>query len=79
MIVIKKDIQKILRASFEQNNPLSSHISIGFMHLLDKPEQLTKKFLNGNIQTLQYKTNMMTMNLQEDENLSKYLLKFRIL
>ena len=36
IIVIKKDIQPIAGASFEQNNSLSSNISIGSVHLLDK-------------------------------------------
>ena len=33
----QEDIQLIVGASFEQNNSLSSHISIGSVHLLDKP------------------------------------------
>ena len=32
----QEDIQPITGASFEQNNSLSFHISIGFVHLLDK-------------------------------------------
>ena len=31
------DIQPVAGASFEQNNSLSSHISFGFVHILDKP------------------------------------------
>ena len=47
IIVIKKDIKSIVGALFEQNSSLSSHILIGFVHLLDKSEQLMKKSLNG--------------------------------
>ena len=36
IIIIKKDIQLIAGASFEQNSSLSSHILIGVVHLLDK-------------------------------------------
>ena len=36
IIVIKKNFQPIVGASFEQNNSLSFYISIGFVHLLDK-------------------------------------------
>ena len=37
IIIIKKDIQPIAGASFKQNSSLSFHISIGTVHLLDKP------------------------------------------
>ena len=38
IIVTKKDIPQIVGALFAQNNSLSSYISIGSVHLLDKPE-----------------------------------------
>ena len=38
IIVIQRGIQLIGGASFEQNNSLSSYISIGSVHLLEKPE-----------------------------------------
>ena len=37
IIIIKKDIQPIARALSKQNSSLSSYISIGTIHLLDKP------------------------------------------
>ena len=37
IIIIKKDIQLIAGASFEQNSSLSSYISNGIVHLLNKP------------------------------------------